>query len=67
MKKDKEEKKILDKIKKLYQNYGIDMASMEEEEIERVYKFYTSNPEKLTEDLKSSGCHANTFSDVDIL
>jgi hypothetical protein len=66
MKKNKEEK-ILDRIKKLYQNYGIDILVMEEEEFKRVLEFYKSNTEKLAEDLKKSSSHANSFSDVDII
>lgn len=66
MKKIKEEK-ILDKIKRLYQNYGIDILVMEEEEFKRVLEFYKSNTEKLAEDLKKSSSHANSFSDVDII
>lgn len=66
MKKNKEEK-FLDKIKKLYQNYGIDILVMEEEEFRRVLEFYKSNVKKLSEDLKKSGSHANSFSDVDII
>jgi ClpP class serine protease len=66
MKKNKEEK-ILDRIKRLYQNYGIDILVMEEEEFKRVLEFYKSNTEKLAEDLKKSSSHANSFSDVDII
>ena len=66
MKKNKEEK-FLDKIKRLYQNYGIDILVMEEEEFKRVLEFYKSNTEKLAEDLKKSSSHANSFSDVDII
>jgi len=66
MKKNKEEK-FLDKIKKLYQNYGIDILVMEEEELRRVLEFYKSNVKKLYEDLKKSSSHANSFSDVDII
>lgn len=66
MKKIKEDK-ILEKIKKLYGNYGIDILVMEEEEFKRVLEFYKSQPEKLVEDLKKSSSHANSFSDVDII
>jgi hypothetical protein len=61
------EEKILDKVKKIYQNYGIDILVMEEEELKRVVEFYKSNIEKLVEDLKKSNSHANSFSDVDII
>lgn len=61
------EEKILEKVKKLYQNYGIDILIMEEEELKRVVDFYKSNIEKLAEDLKKSSSHANSFSDVDII
>jgi hypothetical protein len=61
------EEKILEKVKKLYQNYGIDILIMEEEELKRVVDFYKSNIEKLAEDLKKSSSNANSFSDVDII
>lgn len=61
------EDKLLEKIKKLYGNYGIDILVMEEEEFKRVLEFYKEKPEKLIEDLKKSSSHANSFSDVDII
>jgi hypothetical protein len=61
------EEKILEKVKKLYQNYGIDILIMEEEELKRVVEFYKLNLDKLVEDLKKSSSHANSFSDVDII
>lgn len=61
------EEKILEKVKKLYQNYGIDILIMEEEELKRVVEFYKSNVDRLAEDLKKSSSHANSFSDVDII
>ena len=67
MKKNKQDKKILDKIKKIYQNFGIDILIMEEEEFQRILEHYSQNPDKLQEDLKKSGIHANSFSDVDII
>jgi hypothetical protein len=66
MSKTKEEK-ILDKIKQLYENYGIDIFIMEEEEFERILNHYKANPTKLVDDLKKSGTHANNFSDADII
>jgi len=66
MKKTKEDK-ILEKIKKLYANYGIDILVMEEEEFKRVLEFYKNQPDKLSEDLKKSSSHASSFSDVDII
>ena len=61
------EEKILEKVKKLYQNSGIDILVMEDEELKRVVEFYKSNVGKLAEDLKKSSSHANSFSDVDII
>jgi hypothetical protein len=61
------EEKILEKVKKLYQNYGIDILVMEDDELKRVVEFYKSNIEKLVKDLKKSSSHANSFSDVDII
>lgn len=66
MKKTKEEK-LLDKVKKLYQNYGIDILVMGEDEFKRVLAHYRMCPEKLSDDLKKSSIHANSFSDVDII
>lgn len=66
MNKNKEEK-ILDKIKHIYQNYGIDVLVMEEEEFKRILDFYKLRPQKLIEDYKKSNSHANDFSDVDII
>jgi hypothetical protein len=51
----------------MYQNYGIDVTAMEEEEFKRLLDFYVANPAKLIADLKKSSIHANDFSDVDIL
>jgi hypothetical protein len=67
MKKKISEEKILERIKKLYQNYGIDILVMEDDEFKRIVEFYKSNTEKLAEDLKKSSSHANSFSDVDII
>jgi hypothetical protein len=61
------EEKILEKVKKLYTNYGIDILVMEDSELKRIVEFYKSNIEKLAEDLKKSSSHANSFSDVDII
>lgn len=61
------EEKFLSWIKKMYQNYGIDVTAMEEEEFKRLLDFYVANPAKLIADLKKSSIHANDFSDVDIL
>ncbi len=66
MKKTKEEK-LLDRIKKLYQNYGIDIQIMGEDEFSRILDHYRNNTDKLLEDLKKSSLHANSFSDVDII
>lgn len=66
MSKTKEEK-MLDKIKQLYENYGIDVFVMEEEEFQRILNHYKANPQILIDDLKRSGVHANNFSDADII
>ena len=66
MSKTKDEK-ILDKIKKLYQNYGIDILIMDSTEFDRVFEFYKNNQQKLQDDLKKSNSHAHSFSDVDII
>lgn len=66
MQKTKEEK-LIAKIKQMYQNYGIDVSAMEEEEFKRLLEFYNNNPHQLVNDLKKSAVHANDFSDVDIL
>lgn len=61
------EEKILAKIKQMYQNYGIDVTAMEEEEFARLFDFYKANPAQLLVDLKKSSIHANDFADVDLL
>ena len=61
MKKKISEEKILEKIKKLYQNYGIDILVMEEDEFKRIVEFYKSNVEKLAEDLKKIWCTIHLF------
>lgn len=61
------EEKLLSWIKKLYQNYGIDVTAMDEDEFKRLLDFYSSRPQQLIADLKKSSVHANDFSDVDLL
>lgn len=66
IKKTKEEK-LLDNIKRLYQNYGIDILVMGEDEFQRILGYYKLHPDQLSSDMKKSGIHANSFSDVDII
>lgn len=61
------EQRIYDKIKKLYANYGIDILVMGDDELKRIYLYYSDKQDKLISDLKKSNEHASTFSDIDII
>ena len=62
-----EVEKIKKQVKKMYFNYGIDVAGMPEEDLGVVYNYYYRNKEELGEDLIQSEKFANSFSDNDIL
>lgn len=55
--------RIYEKIERLYENYGIDTAAMDEEEFDRLILDYIKKPGKLDEDLEKSEKHKNKFSE----
>lgn len=55
------------KIKKLYENYGINTDEMDEEELERLFHQYKSSKQNLDQDLKNSEKFSSTFEDDDII
>ena len=62
-----EVEKIKKQVKKMYFNYGIDIAGMPEDDLSVVYNYYWQNKEELSKDLGESEKFANSFSDNDIL
>ena len=59
--------KIIKKVNKIYQNYGIDPDGLDEGDINRVYKYYSNNLEKLEKDLRSSEGNSRVFSEEDYI
>lgn len=57
---------IIKKIEKLYQNYGIDITDMSDEEFDRIKASYKNKSRNLEKDLKDSEKHLGQFDD-DIL
>jgi len=45
---------VKNKIAQMYENLGLDMENMEEDEIERIVDFYSKNKKNLDQDLKKS-------------
>jgi hypothetical protein len=66
-KKEKATTRILDKIKKMYLNYGIDIEIMDDDEIERVSNFYVANKSKLEEDYIKSLELKGKFSEEELI
>jgi hypothetical protein len=66
-KKEKATTRILDKIKKMYLNYGIDIEIMDDDEIERVSDFYVANKSKLEEDYIKSLELKGKFSEEELI
>lgn len=58
---------LKDKIKRLYNNYGIDISDMEEEEYTRIINSYSNNRKKLEEDLGKSEEIKGMFTEDDII
>lgn len=58
---------ILDKIKKMYRNYGIDIFSMEDDELDRIFSYYINNSSKIDEDLKKSEPSSELFDDDNLI
>lgn len=50
----KKEEQIKKKIFKIYENYGVDIEDITEEELSRLYKYYSKDTKKLDLDLKKS-------------
>jgi len=59
--------KILEKIKKIYANYGIDFEFMDDEEILRVAKYYSEQRNELESDLAESACLEDKFLEEDLI
>lgn len=49
------------KIKKIYENYGINTTDMSEEELDRLYQQYMSSGKSLDDDLKESEKFSSLF------
>lgn len=58
-----EEKKepLVRKILKLYENYGLDISDMDEDELNRLVELYKSGVSNIDKDLKKSSKHAGKF------
>ena len=59
--------KVIKKVNKIYQNYGIDPEGLDEGDINRVYKYYANNPAQLDKDFLSSEKNPNRFGEDDFL
>ena len=59
--------KIIEKIKKIYTNFGINIDSMEEEEMARVAEHYTKNKQNLEEDYIKSLDLKGKFKEEDLI
>lgn len=62
-KKDPKQETYIKKIKKMYQNYGINTANMAEDELDRLYEKYRDEPKALEKDLKDSEKFSIVFAD----
>lgn len=58
---------MVKKIKKMYENYGLNTSDMPEDEWDRLYKAYSSPKKNIDQDLKESEKVANMFGDDDII
>lgn len=65
--KELEEEAVKKRVNKMYENYGIDPTSSDENDLARVYRHYKANPEELDADYHKSKKHADTFADEDAL
>ena len=50
----KKEEQVKKKIFKIYENYGIDIEDITDEEVKRLTEYYSKNLKKLDLDLKKS-------------
>ena len=62
-----EEDAVKKKVNKMYENYGIDPTSSDDNDLSRVYRHYKDNPKQLDMDYNKSKKHADSFSDEDTL
>jgi hypothetical protein len=60
---EKERSEFSKKLERLYENYGIDTSSMEDDEFERLGKAYISSGKNIDDDLKESEKYRGKFSD----
>ena len=63
MSKNTKRETIFKKIEKMYENYGMDITNMSEEEFERLIETYLNQHHNIDEDLKKSEKYKNVFSD----
>lgn len=54
---------LIKKLEKMYQNYGIDISEMDEEEFERLRQSYRERPQELEHDLEKSEQFKDRFVD----
>ena len=66
-KKESTPNKIWEKIKKLYNNYGIDTENMEEDEISRLIDYYENNKNNLEKDISKSLTNKESFSEDELI
>jgi hypothetical protein len=59
--------RVLDKIKKMYTNYGIDVELMDDDELLRVAKYYSELKNELESDLSESSNLSEKFSEEDLI
>ena len=57
MSSDSQNKNVAEKVNKIYQNYGIDVCDMSDDDLSTVYGWYSKNVESLEKDLKKSEEH----------
>ena len=66
-KKESPPNKTWEKIKKLYNNYGINTENMEEEEISRLIDYYEGNKNNLEKDFSKSLTNKESFSEDELI
>lgn len=66
-KKEKPSPRVLEKIKKMYANYGISIDFMEDGELEKVAEYYLANRDKLDDDYLKSLELKGKFSEEDLI
>ena len=57
MSSDSQESKVEEKVNKIYQNYGIEVNEMSDDDLTVVYGWYRKNLDALAKDLKRSEDH----------